>query len=63
MGHEIEDCSTYTALIILIAWYLYAILGSILVIEDNARNDRHCYVSENSIIPSETEPSHSLGSV
>ena len=60
MGHhQIEDCSSYTALLLLISWYVYAIYGSCLLIEDN--KDRHCYVSDDSYIPQSTiDPSMKL---
>ena len=50
MGHhQIEDCSSYTALLLLTCWLVYAIYGSILLVIENA--DRHCYVA-----PDATEP-------
>ena len=53
MGHQIEDCSTYTALILLLVWYGYAVFGNVAVIEDN--KDRHCYVSNGEIVPAASQ--------
>ena len=54
MGHQIEDCSTYSALVLVIAWYAYAIFGSLVVIDDN--RDRHCYVANGSYEATATMP-------
>ena len=42
MGYQIEDCSTYTALILILSWYAYAIFGSVVILEDLGGD--HCYV-------------------
>ena len=52
MGHQIEDCSTCTALLLLITWYAYAIFGNIVIIEDN--KEKHCYVMNNQNLPTAT---------
>ena len=45
-NNQIEDCSSYTVLLLLISWYVYAIYGSCLLVEDN--RNRHCYVANDS---------------
>ena len=53
MGHhQIEDCSTYTVLLLLTCWVVYAIYGNILVVTDN--KDTHCYVAADAIEPTLT---------
>ena len=48
--HTIEDCSTYSTILLLTSWYVYAIYGSCLIISDNS--DKHCYVAQDSITAS-----------
>ena len=54
MTHQIEDCSTVSALLVIIAWYAYAIFGSLMLIENN--RDTHCYVADDSYEPTATIP-------
>ena len=61
MGHQIEDCSTYAAVLLIIAWYAYGVFGSIVLIEDNS--GKHCYVRADSVVPSATLSSGDTASV
>ena len=52
--HKIEDCSTYSVILLFICWYVYAIYGNILIVSDN--KDKHCYVAADSDIPLQAIP-------
>ena len=40
-NHLIEDCSSFSVLILLLSWFFYAVYGSTVLAQ--LSEDRHCY--------------------